>query len=228
MADKLNIKDWAAEDRPREKMVSKGASALSNAELLAILIGSGSSEDSAVTLMRKVLASCGDSLGRLARMSVEELCEVKGIGPAMAITILAACELGRRRATEDVERTVVTRSKDVYEMFRHRCRDLATEECHVMLLNTASRIIDTQRISFGGQTETIVDIREVLRLALLQRATAIILVHNHPSGNTRPSRHDDQLTARLKEAAHVMNITLVDHIIVGENSYYSYSDEGKL
>ena len=228
MADKLSINRWAEEDRPREKMMSKGAQALTNAELLAILIGSGSGDDSAVSLMQKVLASYGDSLDRVGRLSVEELCHFKGIGPAKAITILAACELGRRRAVEQPERRQVRSAAQVYDYFYPLMRDLPVEEFHVLLLNQSATIIDSVRIGVGGLTETVVDVRVILREALLKRATALILCHNHPSGNLRPSTHDDRLTRQVQEAAKLLNLSLADHVIFTDNGYYSYADEGRL
>ena len=228
MVDKLTITRWAEEDRPREKMMSKGAQALTNAELLAILIGSGSGDDSAVSLMQKVLASYGDSLDRVGRLSVEELCHFKGIGPAKAITILAACELGRRRAVEQPERRQVRSAAQVYDYFYPLMRDLPVEEFHVLLLNQSATIIDSVRIGVGGLTETVVDVRVILREALLKRATALILCHNHPSGNLRPSTHDDRLTRQVQEAAKLLNLSLADHVIFTDNGYYSYADEGRL
>ena len=228
MVDKLSINRWAEEDRPREKMMSKGAQALTNAELLAILIGSGSGDDSAVSLMQKVLASYGDSLDRVGRLSVEELCHFKGIGPAKAITILAACELGRRRAVEQPERRQVRSAKQVYDYFYPMMRDLAVEECHVLMLNQSAVVIDSVRIGMGGLTETVVDVRIILREALLKRATSLILCHNHPSGNLRPSTHDDRLTRQVQEAARLLNLNLADHVIFTDNGYYSYADEGRL
>ena len=228
MADKLSINRWAEEDRPREKMMSKGALALTNAELLAILIGSGSGDDSAVSLMQKVLAAYGDSLDRVGRLSVEELCHFKGIGPAKAITILAACELGRRRAVEQPERRQVRSAAQVYDYFYPTMRDLAVEEFHVLLLNQSAVVIDSVRIGVGGLTETAVDVRVILREALLKRATALILCHNHPSGNLRPSTHDDRLTRQVQEAAKLLNLSLADHVIFADNGYYSYADEGRL
>lgn len=209
-------------------MMSKGAQALTNAELLAILIGSGSGDDSAVSLMQKVLASYGDSLDRVGRLSVEELCHFKGIGPAKAITILAACELGRRRAVEQPERRQVRSAKQVYDYFYPVMRDLPVEEFHVLLLNQSAVVIDSVRIGVGGLTETVVDVRVILREALLKRATALILCHNHPSGNLRPSTHDDRLTRQVQEAAKLLNLSLADHVIFTDNGYYSYADEGRL
>ena len=226
--EKLTINRWAEEDRPREKMISKGAQALSNAELLAILIGSGSGEDSAVSLMQKVLAAYGDSLDRVGRLSVEELCHFKGIGPAKAITILAACELGRRRAVEQPERRQVRSASQAYDYFYPLMRDLAVEEFHVLLLNQSSVVIDSVRIGVGGLTETVVDVRVIMREALLKRATTLILCHNHPSGNLRPSVYDDRLTRQVQEATKLLNLNLVDHVIFTDHGYYSYADEGRL
>ena len=201
---------------------------MTNAELLAILIGSGSGEDSAVSLMQKVLSAYGDSLDRVGRLSVEELCQFKGIGPAKAITILAACELGRRRAVEQPERWQVRSAAQAYDYFYPLMRDLAVEEVHVLLLNQSSVVIDSVRIGVGGLTETVVDVRVILREALLKRATALLLCHNHPSGSLRPSVHDDRLTRQVQEAARLLNLSLVDHVIFTDHGYYSYADEGRL
>lgn len=199
--EKLNINQWAKEDRPREKMMLHGPGALSNAELLAILIGSGNTEDSAVELMRKVLDDCRNSLS----------------------------ELGKRRKDEGPsERLRVRCSQDIFLYFHPLMCDLPVEECWVMLLNQASRLIDALRISQGGLASTQVDVRCILREALLKRATALVLCHNHPSGNTRPSTDDDRLTQALSQAAKVMNIRMLDHLIVSDGGYYSYADEGRL
>lgn len=227
--EKLNINQWAKEDRPREKMMLHGPGALSNAELLAILIGSGNTEDSAVELMRKVLDDCRNSLSELGKRSVDDLCAYKGIGPAKAITILAASELGKRRKDEGPsERLRVRCSQDIFLYFHPLMCDLPVEECWVMLLNQASRLIDALRISQGGLASTQVDVRCILREALLKRATALVLCHNHPSGYTRPSTDDDRLTQALSQAAKVMNIRMLDHLIVSDGGYYSYADEGRL
>ncbi|MBR2360773.1 MAG: DNA repair protein RadC [Bacteroidaceae bacterium] len=227
--EKLNINQWAEEDRPREKMMAHGASVLTDAELLAILIGSGSSEETAVSLMRRVLAACGNNLNELGKLSLEQLCEFKGIGPAKAVTVMAACELGRRRKLAEVEeRRVILTSRDIYDYFHSKLADLPVEEFWVMLLNNACKLMDARRVATGGITEVVADVRLVLREALLGRATSIILCHNHPSGNIRPSRHDDLLTDRLRQACEVMNIRLMDHVIVTDGRFYSYADEGKV
>ena len=228
MPDKLTINRWAEEDRPREKMMSKGAQALTNAELLAILIGSGNDEDSAVGLMQKVLVAHGNSLDRVGRLSVEELCEFRGIGPAKAITILAACEIGRRRAVEQPVRRQVRSAAQAYDYFYPFMRDLAVEECHVLLLDNGASVIDSVRIGMGGLTETVVDVRLIMREVLLKRATSFILCHNHPSGTLRPSAHDDRLTLQVQEAARMLNLVFADHIIFTDHGYYSYADEGKI
>lgn len=229
MTERLTINQWAEEDRPREKMMMHGASALSNAELLAILIGSGSAEESAVELMRKVLMDYHNNLNELGKASVDELCRYKGIGPAKAITVLAASELGKRRKEERVdERMAIRSSKDVYECFYSLMCDLPTEECWILLLNQASKIIDKVKISAGGLNAAAVDVRCILREALLKRASAIALCHNHPSGSIRPSREDDRLTQQVNQASQCMNIRLVDHVILTDGSFYSYADEGRI
>lgn len=226
---KLTIAQWAEEDRPREKMMLHGAAALSNAELLAILVGSGTHGDSAVGLMRKVLDRYGNSLNRLGKCTIEELCQFKGIGPAKAVTILAASELGKRRKQEEPQqRKAITCSTDLYEYFHPLMCDLPIEECWVLLLNQASKVIDAVKISQGGLSSTQVDVRCILREALLKRATAMVLVHNHPSGSCRPSADDDRLTQAVATAAKTLNLRLLDHIVVTDGSYYSYVDEGKL
>lgn len=229
MSNKMTINQWAEEDRPREKMMLHGVASLSNAELLAILIGSGNTEDSAVDLMRKVLNNYHNNLNELGKASIDELCKYKGIGPAKAITILAASELGKRRKEEEVhERKQILSSKDVYECFYPLMCDLPTEECWVLLLNQASKVIDKVKISAGGLSATAVDVRCVLREALLKRAAGIALCHNHPSGNIRPSREDDRLTDQLHKACLTMDIRLVDHVVLVDGCFYSYADEGRI
>lgn len=229
MRDKLNINEWAEEDRPREKMMIQGVSSLSNAELLAILIGSGNREETAVELMRKVLDAYHNNLSELGKATVDELCQFKGIGQAKAITILAASELGKRRKEEEPrERQQIRNSEHIYKYFYPLMCDLSIEECWVMLLNQAAKIIQAVKISAGGLASTQVDIRCILREALLKRATSIILCHNHPSGNIHPSGDDDRLTQSLFQAAKVMNIRMLDHVIVTDGAYYSYADEGRI
>lgn len=225
---KINITDLSLEDRPREKLEAKGPKALSQAELLAILIGSGTREENAVQLMQRILRDCHDSLRQLGRMSIEELCQYKGVGLAKAVTILAACELNNRIMEEAYAVERVTSSEDIFKYYRPKLGELPHEESHVLLLNQQLRIIGSQLIGRGGITGTVVDVRLILKKALLANATQIALCHNHPSGTLRPSREDDQLTDHLKKAAEVMNIRLIDHVIVTSAGYYSYSDESRL
>lgn len=228
-AEKLNINQWAEEDRPREKMMAHGARVLTDAELLAILIGAGSQDETAVELMRRVLSACNNNLNELAKLSLEQLCRFKGIGPAKAVTVMAACELGHRRKLAEVEeRLVVRTARDLYNHFHPKLADQPVEEFWVMLLNNACRVIDSRCVATGGITEVAVDVRLVLREAILGRATAIALCHNHPSGNVRPSRQDDLLTDRLRQACDLMNIRLMDHIVLTDGRFYSYADEGRL
>lgn len=225
--EKLTICQWAKEDRPREKMAAKGANALSDAELLAILIGSGNTEESAVELMRRVLASCHNDLNELAHWEVRDYSRFKGLGPAKSITIMAALELGKRRKLQEAkERTTISSSKDIYELFHPLMCDLPLEEFWVLLLNQANKVIEPVRISTGGIAGTFVDVRSILREALLQRGTRMAVVHNHPSGNTRPSQEDIMLTQRILTAAKAMDIHLIDHLIVCDGKYYSFADEG--
>lgn len=229
MTERLSINQWAVEDRPREKMMLHGAEALSNAELLAILVGSGSAEDSAVELMRKVLDRYQNSLSLLGKCSVDELCQFKGIGPAKAITILAASELGKRRKEEKAsDRKVIHCSSDIYNYFHPLMCDLNVEEFWVLLLNQAAKVIDAVRISRGGLVATPVDVRCILREALLKRATSLVVCHNHPSGSVHPSREDDRLTQTLQQATKTMNIRMLDHVVLTDGDYYSYADEGKV
>lgn len=226
---KLSISQWALEDRPREKMMEKGATALSDAELLAILIGSGNTEESAVELMRRLLQSCDNNLNSLAKWEVADYSRFKGMGPAKSITVMAALELGKRRKLQSVkERQQIICSKDIYEIFQPVMCDLVREEFWILLLNQAAKLIDKIRISTGGIDGTYADVRTILREALLQRATQIVVAHNHPSGNVRPSQPDKTLTEHIRKAAGTMNIRLIDHVIVCEDAYFSFADEGLL
>ena len=227
--EKLTITDWAEEDRPRERLLALGAEALSNAELLAILIGSGTPEQSAVDLMKTVLASCHNNLNTLGKMSVGDLEAFKGIGPAKAITILAACELGKRRAREKAEeREDLGSATAVYNYMHPRLQDLDVEEFHILLMNQNFKLIKSVRISHGGLTETAVDIRVIMKEAILANATVMAVCHNHPSGNTRPSRQDDQLTERIRKACDIMRVYFLDHVIITDGAYYSYREQGRL
>jgi DNA repair protein RadC len=228
-ANKLSINKWAIEDRPREKMMMKGAEALSDAELLAILVGSGNQDESAVELMRRMLDSCGNDLNELARWDVHDFSSFKGLGPAKSLTLMAALEIGRRRAaTPAKERRAVRCSKDIYDIFRTKLMDLPYEEFWVLLLNQSNKVIDKVRVSSGGIAGTYVDVRLVLREAILRHATQIAVVHNHPSGNNQPSSEDRSLTQRISKSGETMNIRLLDHVIICESCYYSFADEGTL
>ncbi len=226
---KLNITQWAEEDRPREKMMMKGAHALSDAELLAILVGSGNRDETAVELMRRVLSSCDNNLNELARWEVNNYSLFKGMGPAKSITIMAALELGKRRNLQTAkERTAITCSRDIYKLFHPVLCDSPLEEFWALFLNQSGKVIERVQISTGGIAGTYVDIRSLFREALLRHATQMAVVHNHPSGNNRPSGEDNSLTKRIGDAAKTMNIRLIDHVIICEDCYFSFADEGLL
>ena len=225
----MNITDLSQDDRPREKFAAHGAATLSKAELLAILIGSGNTEENAVQLMQRVMNDCQGSLATLGNMGIDSLCRYKGMGPAKAISVLAACELGRRRMAEGMElRPQLTSSADLFAYMTPRLKGTPVEECHAILLNNHLRVVGCKLISRGGITGTVVDVRLVLREALLCNATHLALCHNHPSGNPRPSGEDDRLTQKLKAAAATMDLRLIDHIILTDEAYFSYQDEGRL
>jgi DNA repair protein RadC len=227
--DKLNINQWSEEDRPREKLMRHGASALTSAELLAILIGSGNREETAVDVMKRLLNDCENNLAVLSKRTLDQLTSYNGIGEAKAITIMAACELGRRREMEKVpERNVLNNSQSLYTHLWPLMRDLDVEEAYLILMNQAYKHLDTIRLSHGGITETAVDVRLIIKYALQANATIIAIAHNHPSGNTRPSRDDEQLTMRVAEACRTMRIHFCDHIIVTDGDYYSFRDNGKI
>jgi DNA repair protein RadC len=223
------IKSWAEDDRPREKLIAKGPVSLTDAELLAILIGSGSRNESAVDLCKRILASVGNNLGELAKLSVTDLMKFKGIGDAKAITIVAALELGkRRRLAEATKREAVTCSKDAYDILLPLFEDLKHEEFWVLLLNRANKVVRKEKISTGGVAGTIVDNKIILKLAIETLASGMVLAHNHPSGNLKPSQADVNLTKQIKQAAQLLEVNLVDHLIVTDHGYYSFADEGML
>ena len=225
----FGIKSWAEDDRPREKLLQKGKVSLSDAELIAILIGSGSRNESAVQLSKRILASTGNHLSELGKLSVKKLCEFKGIGPAKAVSIVAAMELGRRRRTEEaLEKKKITSSASVFELMQPIIGELYHEEFWIIYLNNSNKVIEQLQLSKGGITGTLVDVRITLRKALEVGATSIILAHNHPSGTLRPSEADKQLTQKLKTAAQSLDIKVLDHLIVTEKSYFSFADEGAL
>lgn len=229
MYKKPSIKEWAVEDRPREKMLVKGIRSLSEAELIAILIGSGSLDESAVELSRRILASVNNNLNELGKKNINDLQKFKGIGPAKAITISAAMELGRRRKeSEPNEKPKVITSGDVAAIFKPLLSDLPHEEFWVLLLNRNNLMIDKMMVSQGGLSGTVIDVRIILKIALEKLACSIILCHNHPSGNLVPSEADKAITKKIKEAGKHMDIPVLDHVIIGNGSFFSFADEGMI
>ena len=227
--EKLNINQWAEEDRPREKLMHLGTEALSNAELLAILIGSGSTKESAVDLMKRVLSDCKNNLNTLGKMTIHDLCQYNGIGEAKAIAILAACELGKRRQTESPEeRPDIGTATRIYNHMHPVLQDLDVEEFWLLLMNQNHRLIKKLRIAHGGITEVSVDVRIILREAVLANATMLAVCHNHPSGSLHPSKADDAITMSLKNACNMMRIKFLDHVIITDGAYYSYHEEGQV
>ncbi len=224
-----SITRWAEEDRPREKMLLKGLSALSDAELLAILIGSGSKGESAVALSQRILSSVENNLHDLGKRSVGDLQQFKGIGEAKAITIAAALEIGRRRQLSDLrQRPRISSSRDAFNVIAALLTDLHHEEFWLLLLNRANEVFARERLSIGGTSGTVVDLKLVLKTALNARAAGFIAVHNHPSGNLEPSRADVELTERLKQGGKILDLPMLDHLIVSERGYYSFADEGMI
>ena len=223
----VGIKSWAEEDRPREKLLEKGRSVLTEAELIAILIGSGSKNETAVELSKRILASVGNNLNDLGKLSVQELCRFKGIGDAKAISIIAALELGRRRKnTELVKRNKVSTSVNVFEIMKPILMDLPHEEFWLLMLNRSNTLIKKEMVSRGGVAGTVVDTKLVFKTAVDNGASSIIICHNHPSGNCKPSDADIKITRNIKEAGKIMDIALLDHLIVTESEFYSFVDEG--
>ncbi|MBO5548885.1 MAG: DNA repair protein RadC [Prevotella sp.] len=229
MGEKLTIAHWSEDDQPREKLRDKGPEALSNAELLAILIGSGTPGTSAVELMQTVLNSCKNNLNTLGKMTIRELMAFKGIGEAKAITILAACELGKRRQMETPEeRPDLGTATRIYNHMHPVLQDLDVEEFWLLLMNQDYRLIKKMRIAHGGITEVAVDIRIIMREAVLNNATILAVCHNHPSGSLRPSQADNNITTSLQQACSVMRIKFLDHVIITDGSYFSYHESGRL
>ena len=226
---KLNINEWAEEDRPREKLLRFGAAALCDAELLVILIGSGSTRESAVDLTRRILSDCNNNLNTLGKKQISDLISYHGMGPAKAITIVAACELGRRRReTLCEERPKLGSATAIYNFMHPLMQDLDVEEFHILLMNQQCSLIREMCISHGGITETAADVRVIMRECLLNNATVLAAIHNHPSGNLMPSSQDDELTQRIKRACDIMRVHFIDHVIVTDGAYYSYQEEGRL
>jgi DNA repair protein RadC len=226
---KLSIAHWAEDDRPREKLAKKGKGALSNAELIAILIGSGSRDESAVDLAKRILASANNDLNVLAKMSVKELCQFKGMGEAKAISILAALEVGaRRQQAQALIKDQITNSKALYDILKPQMVDLPHEEFWVIYLNKANKILSIETISKGGVAGTVADVKIIFKKGIELLASSIVLAHNHPSGNLKPSSADLSLTKKMRETGKIMEIDVIDHIIVADTGYYSFADEGTL
>lgn len=228
--EKKSIKDWAEDDRPREKLMLKGAENLSNSELLAILMGNGSINKSAVSLAQELLQAVDNNLQRMAKLTVKEMVnlKLKGLGPAKAVTIAAALELGIRRSMADNKKQIVMSSKDIADYLKAKLQYMKHEVFAVVFLNRSNKINHYEVVSEGGMTGTVADPRIILRKALEHEAVSIVLCHNHPSGSLRPSRQDEQLTNKIKEAASYFDIKILDHIIVSEEGYYSFADDGLL
>lgn len=229
MPELRNIKQWAEDDRPREKLVAKGKSALSDAELLAILLRSGSQKETAVDLSKRMLSEVSDNLLELSKLSLNDFMKFNGIGEAKALSIIAALELGKRcRVSEVAIREKISGSRDVFEYFQNNLADNQYEEFWILLLNRANKIIRKIIISQGGIAGTVADPKKIFKAALENNASSMILCHNHPSGNIKPSEADIKLTKKLKDAGTLMDISVLDHIIIGDNAYYSFADEGLL
>jgi DNA repair protein RadC len=229
LSEPTGIKSWAEDDRPREKLLLKGRSALSDAELIAILLGSGTRELSAVDLAKHILSSTNHSLNQLARLQVNDLKKFKGIGEAKAISIVASLELGRRRREEDAaEKSRIGSSRDIYELLSANLTDIDHEEFWIILLNRSNRVKDKLCISRGGISGTVVDARLIFKPALEQLASGVVLCHNHPSGNLQPSESDRRLTARLVECGRIFDIAVVDHVIFADHGYFSFADQSLL
>lgn len=227
MEQNFSIKNWAEDDKPREKLMLKGKQALSDAELIAILIGSGSRNESAVSLSKRILASVDNNLNALGKLSLKQLMDFKGIGEAKAISIAAALELGRRRRVEEtVELKKISSSKAVFDIMQPLIGELPHEEFWVLFLNNSNKVIHKSQLSKGGMTGTIVDIRMIFKIAFEQNATSIILTHNHPSGKLEASNADKEITQKLKLAGEQLEIRVLDHIIITEKGYLSFQDEG--
>ncbi|WP_336687275.1 RadC family protein [Chryseobacterium bernardetii] len=225
----MSLKFLAEDDRPREKFLQKGKNALSDSELLAIIMGSGSREESVLELARKILASVNNNWHQLSLLSVKDLTKFKGIGEAKAISIITALEIGRRRAGQEIqERPVIGNSHDAYSILKNQLSDLRTEEFWAIFLNNSNKVIHTSQLTQGGISQSIVDVRVLFKTALEYFSTGVIIAHNHPSGSMKPSKEDLNITQKIKEAGKVLSIQLLDHIIITQHSYFSFSDAGLL
>jgi DNA repair protein RadC len=226
---RLSISSWAEEDRPREKLILKGRHALTDSELIAILIGSGNKKESAVDLSKRILETSGNDLSLLGKLEIHDLMQFNGIGEAKAISIIAALELGRRRKdTERKDLIKITSSKTAYSNFISHFEDLNHEEFWILYLNRANKIISTEKLSMGSLTGTVVEIKSIFKKGIEKLASGIIIAHNHPSGNLQPSQQDIDLTKKIKETGKLMDITLLDHLIITDTHYFSFADEGIL
>ena len=226
---KITIKAWAEEDRPREKLATKGKRFLSDAELIAILIGSGNKNESAVELSKRILLACDNSLAQLGKLSIQELSKFKGIGEAKAISIIAALELGqRKKGTPAIQKAPISSSRDAYQFITSQFADLNHEEFWMLLLNRANKVVSKHLISKGGQAGTIADPKIIFQTALENHAASLIFAHNHPSGNLKPSQADIDLTRKLIAAGHLLDIAVLDHLIVTDHDFYSFADEGMM
>lgn len=225
----LTIKTWAEEDRPREKLLLKGRHSLSNAELIAILIATGSGKETAVDLAKRIMDGVSNNLNELGKLGVAELCKFKGIGEAKAISIIAALEIGKRRqGTDALEKPKMESSKQLFQFSQQHLADLPYEAFLLICMNRANRVIHHQVMSSGGISGTVADVRMIMKTAVEKLSTSIAIAHNHPSGNLRPSGADEKITQQIKSAALFFEITLLDHLIIGDNAYFSFADEGKM
>ena len=224
----MKITEWAEEDRPREKLMMKGVSALSDAELLAILIVSGTTEETAVSLMQRILRDNDNNLNRLGKLELRDLLKYNGIGPAKGISIIAALELGKRRKLQEIlELDSITSSEDIFNLFHPIMCDLKNEEFWILLLNHNMKIINKVKLSSGSADRTVLSIKDIIRESIMNRATNIVLVHNHPDGSARPSKADIAITDKVNEACRLMELVLIDHIIVTEKNFYSFRDDNR-
>jgi DNA repair protein RadC len=227
--NRITIRQWAEEDRPREKMILKGKNALSDAELIAILLGSGTRQESAVELAKRLLHSVNDNLMELSRLSLTDLTSFIGIGEAKAVCIMAALELARRRnESHIIQKEKITSSNDAFEILHSTIGEKPYEEFWILILNKANRMIRKCSISEGGVSGTVVDPKKIFKIALDHHASSIILGHNHPSGNTQPSEADKKITRKIQEAGNMLDVAVLDHLILGDGKYYSFADEGVL